>query len=80
MNPKSAKQARMGLSDVMRIFVYGSTRGEWIKQRNLSSDSPYALEIPVNKIHAVKVSHPFRTVDELQDLSVLTRHHKRCGE
>ena len=25
----------------------------------------------MNKIHAVKVSHPLRAVDELQDLSVL---------
>jgi len=71
MNPKSVKQARTGLSGVIRIFAYGSTRDEWIEQWDLSSDLPYALEVPVNEIHAVKVVHPFRTVDELRDLSVL---------
>ena len=37
---------------------------------------PYALEVPVNEIHTVKVSHPLRTVNKLQGLSALGCHHK----
>ena len=31
---------------------------------------PYTLEVPVNKIRAVKILHPLRAVDQLQGPSV----------
>ena len=37
---------------------------------------PYTLEVPVNNIRAVKIPHPLRAVDKLQDLSVPVRRHE----
>ena len=36
----------------------------------------YTLEVPVNKVRAVKIPHPLRAVDKLQDLSVPIRRHE----
>jgi hypothetical protein len=61
------------------MFAYGSTWDEWVKQEDLSGGSPYALEVPVNKIHAVKVFYSFRTVDKLRGLSVPAHHHEELS-
>jgi len=76
MNPKSAKQARTGSWEVTRIFAYGSTHGEWVKQWDFSGGLSYSLEVPMNEIYAVKILHPLRTVDKLQGSSVPVRRHE----
>jgi len=39
--------------------------------------SPYTLKVPVNEIHAMKISHPLRTVDELHGPSASICHHEK---
>lgn len=73
MNPKSARRARTGLSEVTRMFACGSTRGERAREAGSSGNSTYSFEVSVRKIHTVKILHPLCTVDELWDPSVPVR-------
>ena len=64
MNPKSARRAWTGSSEVMRMFACGSTSDGWTKQMSLGS-LPYTFEVPVSEIYVVKIFYSLCAVDEL---------------
>ena len=41
--------------------------------------SPYTLEVPVNEVHTMKISHPLHAVDKLQGSSASVPNHEELS-